>query len=344
MGCVSSWISYKSRRDESCYTNCSTCTLKWISFNLSSEAHVRCTYLVLRTLLTFGFDLAEWRLFPLRSPTTEIVGLHDALIHLMGRLAAFIFNDRKRKLGGSREPPQMLRPQTSRTVSSGTTTNYQSPLSTISTPPASMDWSRSSPHSSHASPALSSPLPATTAHADWEILANDFKSWKAVFNELKHIRVEPKMPTPFGPAIIYSDIKVAAADVLYLAGQIHLSRAHPSTPSESAAAIGMCAPSNGPLVAEIMRIQEGFWCPANFRPLRPGEAAPTFRGMGVPVDHVVSALCNCAWPMLVGGVQVRDERQRGWIKEKLCDIYELSGFATAVCNHSTLALIMSRSE
>ena len=136
------------------------------------------------------------------------------------------------------------------------------------------------------------------------------------------------MPTPFGPAIIYSDIHVAAADTLYLAGQIHLTRAHPSTPSDSSSAIGMCAPANGPLVAEIMRIQEGLWNPGNFRQGTPGDVMIT--GMGVPADHVVSGLCNCAWPMLVGGVQVRDEGQRRWIKGKLCDIYELSGFATAV--------------
>jgi hypothetical protein len=138
------------------------------------------------------------------------------------------------------------------------------------------------------------------------------------------------MSTPFGPAIIYSDLHVAAADTLYLAAQLHLSRAHPSTPSDSSSAIGMCAPANGPLVAEIMRIQEGLWSPANFRRVGPAEGGHLARGIGVPVDHVVSALCNCAWPMLVGGVQVRDEGQRRWIKEKLCDIYELSGFATAV--------------
>lgn len=276
------------------------------------------------------FDLSEWRLFPLRSPTTEIVGLHDALIHLMGRLAAFIFNDRKRKLALPREQPQMSHQPPSRTVSS-TTTHNQSPLSTMSTPPASIDWSRSSSHSSQTSPVLSSPLPTTTAHADWENLANDFKSWKAAFNELKHVRVDPKMPTPFGPAIVYSDLHVAAADTLYLAGQIHLTRAHPSSPPDSSSAIGMCAPANGPLVAEIMRIQEGLWSPSNFRQGTSGEAMVV--GFGVPIDHVVSALCNCAWPMLVGGVQVRDEGQRRWIKDKLCDIYELSGFATAVSPH-----------
>jgi hypothetical protein len=247
----------------------------------------------------------------------------------MGRLAAFIFNDRKRKLGQSRSEPAVPHPP-SRTVSSNATTNNQSPLSTLSTPPASTDWSRSSSDSSHTSPLLSSPLPASAAHADWESISNDFKSWKAAFNELRHVRVEPKMSTPFGPAIIYSDLHVAAADTLYLAAQLHLSRAHPSTPSDSSSAIGMCAPANGPLVAEIMRIQEGLWSPANFRRVGPAEGGHLARGIGVPVDHVVSALCNCAWPMLVGGVQVRDEGQRRWIKEKLCDIYELSGFATAV--------------
>jgi hypothetical protein len=138
------------------------------------------------------------------------------------------------------------------------------------------------------------------------------------------------MSTPFGPAIIYSDLRLAAADMLFLAAQLHLSRAHPSTPADSSSAIGMCAPANGPLVAEIMRIQEGLWDPANFPQVGAGEDGLLSRGIGVPVDHVVSALCNCAWPILVGGVQVRDEGQRRWIKERLCDIYELSGFATAV--------------
>ena len=67
------------------------------------------------------------------------------------------------------------------------------------------------------------------------------------------------MPTPFGPAIIYADIRVAAAEMLYLAARIHLSRAHPTTPPFAPAAIGATAAQNGPLVAEIMRIQEGLW-------------------------------------------------------------------------------------
>ena len=138
------------------------------------------------------------------------------------------------------------------------------------------------------------------------------------------------MPTPFGPAIIYSDIRAAAAEMLYLAAQIHLSRAHPSTPAYPPAAIGAKAAQNGPLAAEIMRIQEGLWDNANFPRVKEGEDGRTVGGDGRTKDHVISALSNCAWPMLVGGVQVRDENQRKWMMARLCDIYELSGFATAV--------------
>jgi len=118
--------------------------------------------------------------------------------------------------------------------------------------------------------------------------------------------------------------------MLYLAAQIHLTRAHPNTPAATPAAIGMSAPQNGPLVSEIMRIQEGLWDTANFRHVGNEEDGRTVGGDGRTVDHVVSALSNSAWPMLVGGVQVREEGQRKWMKTRLCDIYELSGFATAV--------------
>lgn len=138
------------------------------------------------------------------------------------------------------------------------------------------------------------------------------------------------MPTPFGPAIIYSDLRVAAAQMLYLASLIHLNRAHPSTPHFSPAAIGATAPKNGPLVAELMRIQEGFWDTKNFKDVEIQEDGRKVGKEGRTKDFVVSSLSNSAWPMLVGGVQVKDDGQRKWLKTRLCDIYELSGFATAV--------------
>jgi hypothetical protein len=138
------------------------------------------------------------------------------------------------------------------------------------------------------------------------------------------------MPTPFGPAIIYSDLRVAAAYTLFLAARIHLNRVHPSTPSFAPAATAMTAAQNGALVAEICRTQEGLWERKNFRHVGEREDGRTVGGDGRAVDHAVSALTNCAWPMLVGGVQVRVEEQQRWMKKRLCDIYELSGFATAV--------------
>ena len=79
-----------------------------------------------------------------------------------------------------------------------------------------------------------------------------------------------------------------------------------------------------------MRIQEGLWDSKNFRTMTISEDGRSVGGEGRTVDFVVSALSNSAWPMLVGGMQVRDEMQRKWLKTRLCDIYELSGFATAV--------------
>ena len=152
------------------------------------------------------------------------------------------------------------------------------------------------------------------------------------------------MPTPFGPAIIYTDLRVAAAEMLFLAAQIHLSRAHPSTPAFAPAAIGVTAMQNVGLVGEIMRIQEGLWDSKNFRPVRGKEDGRIVGGDGSAVDHVVSALSNSAWPMLVGGSQVRDEGQREWMKKRLCDIYELSGFATAVLPPTQLRLMIDASE
>jgi hypothetical protein len=80
-----------------------------------------------------------------------------------------------------------------------------------------------------------------------------------------------------------------------------------------------------------MRIQEGLWESKNFAPRRESEPGREVAGEGRTRTHVVSALSNCAWPMFVAGVQVRDEGQRHWLKTRLCDIYELMGFATAVC-------------
>lgn len=160
-------------------------------------------------------------------------------------------------------------------------------------------------------------------------------------DDLRHTWIEPNMPTPFGPAIIYSDLRVAAAYMLYLAARIHLNRAHPSTPAFAPAAIGATAVQNGPFVAEIMRTQEGLWDSKNFRHVGQEEDGRTVGGDGRAVDHVVSALSNCAWPMLVGGVQVRVEEQQRWMKKRLCDIYELSGFATAVLPPSPLSPLAS---
>jgi hypothetical protein len=264
-------------------------------------------------------DLCEWR-YPLRGPTTTILGLSDALLHLMGRLAAFISTDRERK-----QNQEDMRPPSTRAPHS----SHQSPPSNSSTPTST--WSRSSSHSSQTDPQLTPELATNQPLNDWEALELEFQTWKILFNDLRKVRVEPNMPTPFGPAIIYSDLRVAAAEMLFLAAQIHLSRAHPSTPSHVPSAIKMMAPHNGQKVVEIMRIQEGLWDSANFRKVKAEEDGRKVGGDGSAVDHVVSALSNSAWPMLVGGVQVRSEEQRKWMKKRLCDIYELSGFATAVC-------------
>jgi hypothetical protein len=140
------------------------------------------------------------------------------------------------------------------------------------------------------------------------------------------------MPTPFGPAIIYNDIRLAASEMLFLASQIHLTRAHPNISSFIPSSIGSTAPQNSPLVAEIMRIQEGLWDTSNFH-VEKEQDGRSIAGDGRTVDFVVSALSNSAWPMLVAGVQVKNIQQRIWMKKRLCDIYELSGFATAVCVH-----------
>ena len=239
----------------------------------------------------------------------------------MARLADFISTDRERKLHKSQE--QMPAPIGSSSHQSPNPTTH----SASSTPQST--WSQPTSHSSHTDPQLT-PDSTSQALEEWEKLQKDFRSWKHAFNSLRKPRIEPNMPTPFGPAIIYTDIRVAAAEMLYLAARIHLSRAHPSTPAFAPAAIGATAAQNGALVAEIMRIQEGLWDSKNFRPVDGQEDGRSVGGDGSAVDHVVSALSNSAWPMLVGGVQVREERQRTWMKKRLCDIYELSGFATAV--------------
>jgi hypothetical protein len=246
----------------------------------------------------------------------------------MARLALFISVDKERKLENEKRMPPP-----SRTYSN----SNPSPVSNQSSPPSSHTFSRSSSRSSQTEQLD----PFTMALQDWETLQSDFRTWKIAIMAIKSIRVESNMPTPFGPAIIYNDIRIAAAEMLYLAAQIHLTRAHPSTPSFPPAAIGSCAPTNGPLVAEVMRIQEGLWDTANFQHVGTEEDGRAVAGAGRTVDFVVSALSNSAWPMLVAGVQVKDEKQRIWMKKRLCDIYELSGFATAVSprNPDTLQLL-----
>src|SRR5271169_4302315 len=130
---------------------------------------------------------------------------------------------------------------------------------------------------------------------EWESLQRDLSVWHQAIRTLEVPRIEPNMPTPFGPALIYSDLRCAAATMLFLASQIHLVRSHPTTPSAPPAAIGMTAPQTGALVAEIMRIQEGLWDFRNFRVRTTSEAGRAVGGEGRTVDHVVSALANCAW-------------------------------------------------
>ena len=77
------------------------------------------------------------------------LGLHDALIHLMARLAAFIFTDRERKISNSQEqmPPPPVPQSTNPPIQ---------PTHSASTTPTST-WSQSSPHSSHTDPQLQLP-------------------------------------------------------------------------------------------------------------------------------------------------------------------------------------------
>ena len=241
----------------------------------------------------------------------------------MARLAHLIFSERERKgnLATTTATQNRMPPP-----SNPAAISHHSPQSTTSTPTST--WSRSSPASSQTDP-FPDPT-AALAQENWDTLSDDFCKWKNAMDDLRHTRIEPHMPTPFGPAIIYSDLRVAATYMLYLAARIHLNRVHPATPAYAPAAIGATAAQNGPLVAEIMRTQEGFWDSENFRHVGEGEDGRTVGGDGRTVDHVVSALSNSAWPMLVGGMQVRQEEQQRWMKKRLCDIYELSGFATAV--------------
>jgi hypothetical protein len=241
----------------------------------------------------------------------------------MARLAGFISTDHERKTAQNQGPDKP--PPAARSFAS-----TQSPISARTPSVPTPSWSHRSSNSSQTTPVATTPDQTSQAYHDWEVLSNDFQKWKKLFDNLRKPRVEPNMPTPFGPAIIYADIRVAATEMLYLAAQIHLARAHPSTPAPMPAAIGATAAQNGRLVAEIMRIQEGLWDSANFRHVKEGEDGRAVGGDGRAMDHVISALANCAWPMFVGGVQVRDDAQRNWMKTRLCDIYELSGFATAV--------------
>lgn len=254
----------------------------------------------------------------------------------MARLSTFIATDRERKQSQEHDtkmpPPSNPRPsQASPNPSQPSTTP-----STSSSPQTSSPWSWSLANSDTASQTPTTPQtpdhpPPPSPLQDWESLQHDFQILKTAIQQLDQPRVEPNMPTPFGPALIYKDLRVAAATMLLLASQIHLLRAHPSTPSFAPAAIGMMAAQTGPLVAQLMRIQEGLWDSGNFRIMTTTEDGRGVGGQGRTVDHVVSALSNSAWPMLVGGVQVRDEMQRTYLKTRLCDIYEISGFATAVC-------------
>ena len=64
-------------------------------------------------------DISEWR-YPLRGPVTTILGLTDALLHLMVRLAIFISTDRDRKTHLEQKmpppPPQSAPPPPSRAL------------------------------------------------------------------------------------------------------------------------------------------------------------------------------------------------------------------------------------
>ena len=289
-------------------------------------------------LIRTRLDISEWR-YPLRGPITNILGLTDALINLMARLAVFIATDHERK---SRTDQKMPPPPTSSSSSSSHPPTCPSPQSNpsanSSSPDSTNQWSHSTSDSSQSDPTLSDAL------LEWETLLTDFQAWKSSLTTLSPIRIEPNMPTPFGPAIIYTDLRVASAQMLYLASLIHLHRAHPSAPASPPAAIGAMAAKNGPLVAELMRIQEGFWDTLNFKDVSLQEDGRTVGKEGRTKDFVVSSLSNCAWPMLVGGVQVRDEGQRKWLKTRLCDIYELSGFATAVYPEPFFILLFSLFE
>jgi len=249
----------------------------------------------------------------------------------MARLAHLISSERERKGNLPMINTQNRMPPPSNAV----LTSHHSPQSPISTPTST--WSRSSPASSHTDPF---PDPTTAlAQENWDTLSQDFSKWKDAIDDIRLTRIEPNMPTPFGPAIMYSDVRVAATYMLYLAARIHLNRIHPATPAFGPAAIKATAAQNGPFVAEIMRTQEGFWDSKNFRQVGEREDGRTVGGDGRVADHVISALSNSAWPMLVGGVQVRQEEQQQWMKKRLCDIYELSGFATAVPSSPPFCLL-----
>jgi Fungal specific transcription factor domain len=221
----------------------------------------------------------------------------------MARLATFIAIDHERKV---------------REVRSQEKQNH--PLSPLSTPPITPDSQPSDP--------LSSMNSLLQACQEWETLVTDFTQWFESLEPLRQRTLRPETPTPFGCAVVYIDVRVGAAEMLYLASRVLLNRAHPSLPSDRPGSVAQSAQVNAPFLVEIVNIAEGFWDPGFFNNLDAYEDGRNV--VSKASDYVVSALCNCAWPFFVAGAQVKDSEQRKFMANRLIEIYELSGFATAV--------------
>ncbi|KAF2727789.1 hypothetical protein EJ04DRAFT_593963, partial [Polyplosphaeria fusca] len=184
--------------------------------------------------------------------------------------------------------------------------------------------SHTSPHStpnSPSSPTPSLPTAYTSALQDWNSIASAHATVAQIlaatpgFQPLPADAYPPSpdgTSTPFGPALIHRSYDISILWTLLHLSKILLLRSHPSMPPAAMHAAGVCAAATAPYATLIGRITAAMRVPRG--PLTPAIGA---------------ALIESTMSLFFAGIQFVDGAQRAWLVERLLEIEERTGWASA---------------
>jgi len=309
-------------------------------------------------------NFERWAVCPPRAPIglqNAVYGTFDHLLLLLGRIADFIVRDRGRKIRAcSVDGGHGIRPNT--TVSEPTQNygHYQQPSKSVSGwgarehQPSTAHMVQLNPYQEGASGKPPQPVPfygmaqssgiarmprafglgeSKAASPDLDVdniervTAQALEEWNEILAACKTFadRLGPTFQpctdhhsqsfmTPFGQAVLYREYDIGLVWLLYYMTLIIATRCHPSMPPAATVAVGLAARETALYANMIGRIAAGI----------------TITAASSPLDASIGgAYADCTMPLFFAGVQYREPEQRAWTINRLLDIEQKSGWASA---------------